>query len=311
MPIQLPATDKHSAVMLADWLELNAFAEGQCSVGDLNTALHAEGDGDDKVQEVLGAVQAEITLRRANTGKGYPFHDTNGSLTARPTAALSATYTHSLLLTYFGPSHAALKKSGVFPERMFEVVCREAARGLLTGDRVQAEAVRFGAPRSAGELPKSFIGAIDVLCDLLGEGGGFKAYEEMNASSGGDRGLDVVAWRELDTRPGRLVLFGACASGKDWDNKLAELNERFSLHWMQQGLEPAPLRAFFTTHVIEGRRWSNVARHAGLLMDRPRVASLVPRLPATTPHGDAREWVAMAAQLLREIARGAEKSPTW
>ena len=271
----------------------------------------AEGDSDDKVQEVLGAVEAEITFRRTSTGTGYPFNDTDGSLTTRPTAALNATYTYSLLLTYFGPTHAALKKSGVFPERMFELVCREAAGALLNGDKVRGTAVRFGAPRATGELPKSFTAAIDELCDRLGEGGGFNAYEKLSAASGGDRGLDVVAWREIDTRPGRLVLFGACASGKDWHNKLDELSEHFSVHWTQLGLAPAPLRAFFTTHVIEQGNWRNVARRAGLLIDRPRVSSLVPRLPVTAPHGDARAWVGAAAKLLRSIARGDVPPPNW
>lgn len=311
MPIQLPVSDKHSAVALADWLELNALSEGQCSVGDLNTALHAEGDSDIKVQEVLGAVQTEITFRQASTGKGYPFSDSNGSLIARPTAALSSTYVHSLLLTYFGPGHAVLKKAGVFPERMFEVVCREAAKTLLNGERVKGTAVRFGTPRATGELPKSFIRAIDELCQRIGEGGGFNAYEAMSASWGGDRGLDIVAWREIDSRPGRLLLFGACASGRNWHSKLDELSEHFSRDWMQLGPTPAPLRAFFTTHVIEQGEWRNVARRAGLLIDRPRIAALVPRLPATTPHGDAREWVAAAAQVLRKITRGDERPPNW
>ena len=297
--------------MLADWLELNAFAEGQCSVGDLNTALHAEGDDDDKVQEILGAVQAEIAFRRASSGAGYPFNDSDGSLTSRPIAALSATYTHSLLLTYFGPSHAGLKKAGVFPERMFEVVCREAAKALLTGDEVRATAVRFGWPRSEGELPKSFIKAIDELCDRLGEGGEFNAYEMLSATWRGDRGLDIVAWREIDTRPGRLVLFGACASGRDWASKLDELSEHFAEDWMKPRLVPAPLRTFFTSHVIEQHEWRNAARRAGLIVDRLRVASLIPRLPATAPHGDAKEWVAMAARLLREIARGDGSPPNW
>lgn len=311
MPIRLPATDKHGSVALADWLELNALAERQCSFGDLNTALHAEGDTDDKVQEVLGAVQTEIVFRQVSIGRGYPFRNADGSLTARPRAALGSSYAHSLLLSYFGPKHDALKRDDVFPDRMFEVVCREAARALVNGDRTSGTAIRFGAPRTVGELPKSFIKAIDELCQLIGEGGGFNAYEELNASWRGDRGLDIVAWRDIDSRPGRLLLFGACASGKNWRSKLDELSVDFSQDWMKSGPKPPPLRAFFTTHVIEESEWRNVARRAGLLIDRPRIASLVPRLPTTAPHGDAREWIAEAAGLLKEIARGDARPPTW
>lgn len=310
MPIQLSVRNKHSASALADWLELNAVAEGQCSLGDLTTALHAEGDTDERVQDVLGAVASELIFRSASAATGYPFTNSNGSIVPA-SGVRESTYLHCLLLTYFGPGHAPLKSAGLFPDRMFEAICREAARTLLDGETTKATAVRFGAPRVRGELAASFIKAIDELCELIGDGGGFNAYEAVNASWRGDRGLDIVAWRPLDSRPGQLMLFGACASGKDWHDKLDELSEDFSHDWMRLRHIPPPVRAFFTVQVIEKTDWRNVARRVGLLLDRPRIASLVPLRPSTEPHGDGAAWVTAAIELLEKIAQGDTKPPNW
>lgn len=314
MPIPLPLKDRHSAVLLADWLELNALAEGQASLGDLNAALHAEGDSDTKVGSTLGAVQNEIDARITNATACYPFSNDGGSIEPKFSTAkmLRTTYVHCLLLSYFGPTNNALKTKGVFPERMFEVLSREAARVLIEGPAGEtATAVRFGAPRAKGEFAPSFKTAITELCEQVGEGGGFNTYQDNHVTHRGDQGLDIVAWRTLDRRSGRLLLFGACAAGRDWDKKLTELADDFCQLWWQEPAYPPPLKVFFAAQVIPVKDWWEASKKAGLVIDRLRLAELVPTLPDTMPHGDAGAWSIAGAKLLQSIAGGALATDSW
>jgi hypothetical protein len=87
-----------------------------------------------------------------------------------------------------------------------------------------------------------------------------------------------VAWRGFhDNRESKLVIFGQCATGQDWPEKVSELQpEAFWDHWMLVS-QVSPLeRSFFIPHRVrdegEGETWRYYARYAGILFDRCRVA---------------------------------------
>src|SRR5439155_19512293 len=124
----------------------------------------------------------------------------------------------------------------------------EAARAYISSATRTGMAVRFGAPRVKTEIPRSFKAAINFLCvDCIGEGGGWPTGKVCTPRlRPQDGGLDVVAWRDWpDKLPGKMMLWGACATGGDWERKAQDLMlGSFTGEWMVlQPITPI-LRAF-------------------------------------------------------------------
>ena len=138
-------------------------------------------------------------------------------------------------------------------------------------------------------MPSKFGDAIDKVCIRTGEGAGFL---EDDYAGENDAGLDVVAWKPIDDRPGKVVLFGACATGVNWEDKLDELRPKHIYGTFVRGSNTlAPAKAFFTPRVIPQEHWRSYTSRAGILFDRCRVSILAPELPESKHHGDAREWM--------------------
>ena len=107
-----------------------------------------------------------------------------------------------------------------------------------------------------------------------------------------DFGVDVVAWRAVDSRSGKLLLFGACATGEDWNDKLNELQPLdFCQLYFLGSVSPDPMKAFFTPRIVPEDLWKNYSKQAGLIFDRCRVSAYVPELPTLNYHGDVSEWM--------------------
>jgi hypothetical protein len=89
-----------------------------------------------------------------------------------------------------------------------------------------------------------------------------------------------------------LVLFGACAAGGRWRNKIDELQvDAFLDDWFQARPGITPIRAFFVPHrVRDAVDFLYLTRHGGVMFDRCRIANWSPRLPRLTRHGDGTAW---------------------
>lgn len=115
-----------------------------------------------------------------------------------------------------------------------------------------------------------------------------------------DSHLDIVVWRPLlDEREGQVVGFGQCATGKNWNEKLQELQPKnFADEWLIDRVYPDPFRMFFVPHCVEDKQWRHVTIHAGLVFDRCRIAQL-----AGTLDGDlldeCRKWSSYVIQRVR------------
>ncbi len=281
----LPPTPT-SVLALADWLELLALSEadGNASRGDLEEALNAAAIlDDDDMEEKLLAVFSELERRESDCQGGYPFAvHPEGVLELRDDAWQTRdSYIFCLCLSYRGNSPAG----GTYPARAFEVICREVAAEFLHG-----EAIRFGSPRTAVEIHRSFSRAVDRVSQLLREGEGYKG---VPTSSSKDDGVDIIAWRaNTDGRPGKLLAFGACAAGDDWIDKLPRLDPK---SWCETWLKAVPaspiLRLFFIPHRIDTDfSWDRYTRRGGIIFDRCRLAQYAPSLPPVEPHGDIVNW---------------------
>lgn len=294
MRLPFPTTD--DPLRLADWCELDAILQRDrtSSQGDLEEGLSLSGLlGDDRqlVESLAIDVYLELANRVDAAGSAYPFELKGRVLRLRGALDDYAGYVFCLCLSYFG--HKVTKGELMFPRRMFENLCCVAAKNFVGGD-----VTRFAFPRDAvsshlravvEELPTSFQGALREMCRLIGEG----EYRDRPTQGGLDRKLDVVAWRHFEDRlPGKLLLFGQCASGNDWENKVYELNpDAVCKSWMRtQPISPI-IKGFFIPHRIAPERWEDMSRLAGVIFDRCRIAFW---LAGPTPVGASRPYTAWA-----------------
>jgi hypothetical protein len=151
------------------------------------------------------------------------------------------------------------------PTRIFEEVAELAAKEYVSG-----ESLKFGFPRRV--MPAGFVEALSVICTKLGEGISAKRRPDSVAEK--DAHLDIVAWRPFpDRRQAQLILFGQCAAGGNWDEKLSEMQPDVftDLYWTEA---PAvkPIKAFFTPFRLSLLTWYKNAKSAGVVFDRCRIA---------------------------------------
>jgi len=263
----LPYDDLTDSLRLADWLELYAItsSDSNSSRGDLDSALrttsHSELGSDDEIEQKILEVFGEFEQRAKAAGEAYPFDiDFRGILRLKAGGwEAFPVYTFCLCLSYY-----PLRETHIGP-KIFEQVSCLAARGYLRG-----RAVGFGSPRVG--LSSSFADAITELCNLVGEGGG---YLKQSSLSRQDDTLDLVAWKDFeDKRPSKILMFGQCGAGRNWSEKLGDLQpDAFWKQWMQLAtISPDPIKSFFTPYRVGWRLWEFQARRAGILFDRCRIA---------------------------------------
>jgi hypothetical protein len=106
----------------------------------------------------------------------------------------------------------------------------------------------------------------------MGEGAGCRQQDTRSAQ---DDNLDIVAWRHFpDKLPGKLLLFGQCATGDDWRGpKLTSLQpDDFCKYWLSED-PPSPLiKAYFIPHRVDRSEWYRVNLFGGIVFDRCRIS---------------------------------------
>ena len=213
----------------------------------------------------------ELEERVRSTGDAYPFEISGGTLRLRAHPKNFPAYTFCLVLSYF--KWKPKKGARVDPWKLFEELSCRAAGHYMRGDVFWFAARGAGAnPKSGGgRQPTVFQQGINGLCNVLGEGQGFKNQPTLNRQ---DDKVDLVAWRDfLDKRPSKLVMFGQCAGGQNWTGKTAELQPgSFWDQWMQDGKISPLIRSFYMPHRIPRAEWAYNARRSGILFDRCRIA---------------------------------------
>jgi len=268
----LPLPDRTwDHLRLADWVELTALTsrDRNTSWQDLASALGAAGDEED-VEGLCNAVFEELGLRSDSAPQAYPF-DVEGSRIQckRSTWRRWTPYVFCLCLSYFGPRRGRTR-GGPYPARLFEHLSEHAARHFVGPN---GEAVRFASPRNWDPLPPGFAAALDKVCGdrYLHEG---ERDRSERVHSAKDAGLDIIAWRHFpDRRCGKLVLFGNCASGSDWQRKISERTPAdFCSIWLAPEPRSAVLAAVFIPHRVRLDLWRSRTPLGGILFDRCRLA---------------------------------------
>lgn len=290
---------------LADWLELYALrsADGNSSIQDLNRALTREGSIEGLVEEgTRRSKYDEMTLERAEAAFGeiedrsracgdtYPFEVQANLIQLRPEGRFSV-YIFLLMLSTTIHEKAPRPKDRV---KLFEELSAEAARRYF--GEAETNSVVFGWPRQLG-VPQ-FAAAVDALCSSLGEG--LRHRKRPTIKDKKDAALDVVIWRSFrDQRPGKLIAFGQCATGRNWRDKLTHLQSgAFWDTWMAEPAAYPPLTLFFTPFRVDAEHWFEDSRRAGILFDRCRIASQLPSLSEPLCR-TMRDWL---AEIFEEVA---------
>lgn len=207
--------------------------------------------------------------RQEVVGAAYPF-SVDGSLLTAKDGAVFSPYAFLAALTQFGP----LAVESQDASSLFERVSAAALVEYLGGPEM-VRSYDFGSPRR--DTPASFRKAVDDLCQRMGEGGGCRV-SRAKASDMKDAELDVVAWTPFeDDRPNQLSVFGQCAAGNDWRDKINRLQPtKFCRSWMLEPPALWPLAAFFVPRQIGWPNWEIEAlNERQLLFDRMRIAPLL------------------------------------
>jgi hypothetical protein len=275
-------------VVHADWLELKALksADNSSSIQDLvqvfrraGTAEAIEEDdqseypqdrGAERTQSVAEDAFSEIEDRHQACGgdlRVYPFHlePQHIEMMGNPEISL---YFFLLLLSYFGKD---VGPRGTDAAKLFERVSVHAAETYFGGPQANIQSYCFGFPRRSA--PRSFIKAVDDLCQKMGEGQGCR-LDRPSVKGQKDAKLDLAVWRQFhDNRVGKLIGFGQCATGNNWKDKLTELQPNtFCNMWMRESPSVDPVRMFFVPFRIERHYWMDAARQGGIVFDRCRIA---------------------------------------
>lgn len=196
----------------------------------------------------------------------YPFAIGKDGLSFRKCA--SPAYQFQLLASFNIPSRGNTCTDAPPTHKLFEELSAAAA-GQYLGDNKTS--IVFGFPRSS--LPNGFRDAVNCLAKLLGEGEACRDREGLQHAK--DDKLDIVAWREFsDRKASKLILFGQCAIGHNWNHKVNELQPE---KWCKRNFVrlPAvnPIPAFFVPRILSERD----AEEAGIgqiLLDRCRISAL-------------------------------------
>jgi hypothetical protein len=294
LPVPTPVTDVNNR---ADWLELRALvaADRNASRSDLRRALVRSGvladvvEGGAALDDEVLADDAfnELRERALSCGPAYPFIVEDGLLQAYDDISSYWPYIFCLLLSLQGRDRSEPRTR---PTSIFEEVAEAAARMYVAG-----ESMKFGFPRRVA--PAGFMDAVKELCLKVREG--IDARRRPSSRNAKDARLDIVAWRPFpDGRPAQLILFGQCAAGTNWPSKLTELQPLVftDLYWTEPPAVP-PVKAFFTPFRISSERWYEIAKPAGIVFDRCRIANFA--FGAEPPPG-VLQW---NSRRLREEAR--------
>ena len=315
---------------LADWLEVLALSRrrGAAARADLvglhdlfGDAGHAtetepetgqELDGEileDERQAFTDEVLEELHYRAGVLESRYPFRieakGTDWRLVRGPdardreTAAAQAAYLFCLLASALRDGRI---RGGVgkpleqrLPE-MFQAVSVEAAAGVLGG-----ESISFGWPRPDGS---AFLPALREASRRLGLGTPLDSVPPRSKGREKDAGIDVIAWRGFaDRRPGKLVLFGQVASGRNWTEKSIKAEISNFLSWFSERPTEHSVPAIFIPfpqhHDCAGRdghRFETIAadeawsreQKFGIVIDRLRIVdTAAQRLAAPRKTGEA------------------------
>jgi hypothetical protein len=242
---RVPKPHVENISAIADFAELDCLRRDDKSVStmDLTRILVRETDasGEESVLRYVSEAFEELADRSSHCGPEdgrYPYKVIDRGTLLQVRSAVGkkheidrpeSLYFFLLLATQMNMK-TRRRHGGEDATVLFEHLCSEVAARFWGGPARGVHAFVFGTGRETEELEDhedldegKFKSAVDRLCRQLGEGYGFRAVGDSRVTAR-DGKLDVVVWRRFaDERPGQLIGFGQCKTGKHWSGDLMKL----------------------------------------------------------------------------------------
>lgn len=275
-------TPTDSRARIADWVELQALISPKPSkvtsarlvraVKIIDDPVRDEDDedreGDVELDEdlrgdrgILNTVDENLSLRvfeelefrREVLGRDYPFElDVSGQhwhLTRRDRPLLTPDgfshlfYAAALLVTAVKYEYLTIPKDHELLKFMPELM--QVMAVLAAAEYVNGDVYWMGWPRP--DETSKFLDALKTLISRLSVGRLISSNPAFDPAIVKDGSVDLIAWRSFkDGKPGKTVLYGQVASGKNWRSKPlhASIDPNF-VGWFQNGPTSERLLSMF------------------------------------------------------------------
>jgi hypothetical protein len=307
--ISPPAPVSDNIHTIGDFVEVDCLSRKDLTSSheDLVQVLVKEHELDDNLlRNFANDVFAELELRQRHSGDKppkYPFRlESQGALLRFEKESNNQ---HWLYLFLLFATRKNMKSdrvhAGLDGTELFEQLCAIVADRFWGGPCDEVEAEVFGTGRETANLkdtdplpdqPK-FTNRVNGLCNLIGEGEGYKA-KHADPVTARDGKLDIVVVRRFaDQRNGKLIGFGQCKTGTHWETDLMKLRpSEFAKKWMVEQPAVMPVRMYFVADRVR-LRWYERSTDAGILFDRCRIVEYAKDLPKPL-HKNLVKWTKAA-----------------
>lgn len=142
----------------------------------------------------------------------------------------------------------------------------------------------FGWPVRPSD-PKDIKTRAELLAREMNE-----RFIEPPSADKKDDTLDIAAWKPFhDKKSSQIVLLVQCATGRNWEQKSCELRINAWKQYIHWGC--APLCGFAIPFIVEEKKWIDLARDAGLIIDRIRIYNILITRAADSPfQAELKTW---------------------
>lgn len=249
-----------------DWAELSCLFRKNQSLSRSEVEKALEEAGVDDPELTIENIWREITWRHYITPESHPIIASQDRLQRVRTWRRAFSYAFMLLLTCqsFYESTRVSKRQWPKTAKLFERLTTAAM------ERYLGRAINIGAPRRGG-VPRSFKKCLDFICDktkeLRGPVSQFRKWSK-------DEGVDVISWHPFDERSGQVIILVQCGAGATWQEKTMEISLPVWREYIDFVTDPMTALAFPD---VCHNDWMYLSKQSGVLLDRLRIASLVPK----------------------------------
>jgi hypothetical protein len=276
---------------LADWAELQAIASARqsCVIGDIERFLKPDdleidhGYKRDADESQAIEVIDRCFSRSKILGSSYPFHVDTTGLKPKDKAFSHEVYLFCLLL-------AGLRPEEISPEarHFFEIESK-----VVLHDYFGGEAFHFGWT-SLNATQGNVQRRIEQFCKSTSLK--WKARNPVLVSPDRkDIGIDAIIWKQSDDgRDNAFVALAQCASGSNWDHKLASAVDKHLNDCLEISHSGPIVKCFITSFHVPDGKWRESAQAVdGLIFDRLRMVleSGVNSVMGKLFTADARKWM--------------------
>ncbi|MEI9475753.1 MAG: hypothetical protein WCO26_04170 [Deltaproteobacteria bacterium] len=258
---------------VSDWVELKV----SCNKSKLSKAQLAryieEASGSEPEESFINNVWNELA-RRESAYNNPPFKVESKIVYSLIEWQIIPAYMTCLIFSVYGGYYGLSASAKLFERITSQTI--ERYGGFKTKI--------FGWPVEAGD-PKDIKTRAEVLARDMNE----RFIEPPDAAKKDDT-LDIAAWKPFhDKKSSQIVLLVQCATGGHWEQKSRELRMRAWEQYIHWGCPP--LAGFAIPHIVGEKKWLDLTRDAGLIMDRVRIYNILIETAEDEPlRSELRKW---------------------